>query len=84
MFHESSVQLGKQGVTENFIRTLEHHFKNHRQVKISVLKNARENKDDVKNYAGEIVKKLGLRYSCKNIGFTIIVKKGKNPAYSVK
>ena len=78
MFHESSVQLGKIGVTENFIGTLEGHFQNHKIVKISVLKNARKNKNDVKAYADDIIKKLGGRYTCKTIGFTIILRKWKN------
>jgi len=78
MFHESNVQLGKQGVTENFIGLLEGHFQNHKLVKISVLKNARKNKEDVKKYADEIIKRLGERYTCKTIGFTIILRKHKN------
>ncbi len=77
MFHESNVQLGKQGVTENFIGTLEGHFQNHRMVKVSVLKNARKNKEDIKKYADEIIKRLGDRYTGKTIGFTIILKKWK-------
>jgi RNA-binding protein YhbY len=80
MLQESSVQLGKQGVTENFIITLKGHFENHKIVKVSVLRNARKNKEDVKAYAGEIIKKLGNRYTCKIIGFTIILRKWKNPA----
>ena len=78
MFHQSEVQLGKQGITENFIGTLEGHFQNHRIVKVSVLKNARKNKDDVKAYAEEIVKRLGSKYSYKAIGFTITLRKSKN------
>ena len=79
MLQESSVQLGKQGVTENFIGTLEGHFQNHKVVKVSVLRNARKNKDDVKAYAEDIIKRLGGRYTYKTIGFTIILRKWKNP-----
>jgi len=80
MFHESNVQLGKQGITENFVGMLEGHFQNHRIVRVSVLKNARKNKEDVKNYAEDIVRKLGGRFTYKTIGFTIILRKSKNPA----
>ena len=73
------MQLGKQGVTDNFMGTLEGHFQNHKVVRISVLKNARKNKDDVKKHAEEIIKRLGGRYTCKMIGFTIILRKHKNP-----
>jgi len=59
---------------------LEGHFQNHRIVRVSVLKNARKNKEDVKNYAEDIVRKLGGRFTYKTIGFTIILRKSKNPA----
>ena len=78
MFHQSHVQLGKQGVTENFIGTLEGHFQNHRIVKVSVLQSARKNKEDVKAFAEEIIKRLGDKYSYKTIGFTITLRKSKN------
>ena len=70
------IQLGKNGVTENFIETLKNHFKKNKSIRISVLKSARENgKGDVKKYADEIVSKLGKNYASKTIGFVIIVKK---------
>lgn len=73
------MQLGKQGVTDNFIQTLKGHFENHQQVKVSVLKNARKDKNDVKAYAEKIVDLMGNRYTAKIIGFTIIVRKWRNP-----
>ncbi len=79
MIRESHVQLGKQGLTENFIITLRGHFENHKIVKVSVLQSARENKEDVKKHAMEMEKRLGDRYVAKVIGFTIILRKMKNP-----
>jgi len=76
---ESSIQLGKQGVSDNFIETLKGHFQNHKIVKVSVLRNARKDKSDVKAYADEIISRLGNRYAYKMIGFTIIIRKWKNP-----
>jgi len=67
------LQLGKQGVTENFIKTLKTYFKNHKNMKISVLKNAR--RENIKEYSGEIIDKLGKNYTAKTIGFTINLKK---------
>lgn len=78
MFQESSIQLGKLGITENFIITLKGHFEKHKQVKISVLKNARKSKDDVRAYAEEILNRMGNKYTCKIIGFTIILRKWRN------
>ncbi len=71
----SKLQLGKQGLTENFIQTLKSHFERHNNVKISVLKSAGHEKGKVKEYSEEILKKLGEHYTARVIGFTIVVKK---------
>lgn len=73
----SRVQLGKQGITENFIKTLNHHFKNHEIVKISVLKNASHDRIKVKEYSEKILSHLGKKFTSRIIGFTIIVRKWK-------
>lgn len=69
------IQLGKNGITENFISTLKNNFKKHGNVRVSVLKSAGHNKESVKKYSGEILEKLGKNYTSKIIGFTIILKK---------
>ena len=71
----SCVQLGKQGITDNFISTLESHFKNHNNVKICVLKGAGHERGKVKKYSEKILEKLGNKYTARIIGFTINVKK---------
>lgn len=68
-------QLGKQGITENFISTLENNFKNKENVRISVLKNAGHVKEKVKKFSEEILEKLGKNYTSRIIGFTIVLKK---------
>ncbi|HKZ33769.1 MAG TPA: YhbY family RNA-binding protein [Candidatus Nanoarchaeia archaeon] len=73
----SHIQLGKNGITENFIETLKDHFKNHENVKISVLKSAGHSKEAVRKYNEEILEKLGRRYTAKTVGFTIALKKWK-------
>jgi RNA-binding protein YhbY len=45
-----TLQIGKQKVTPNFIETLKKQFENKQTVKISVLRSARESKEDVKKY----------------------------------
>ena len=69
------VQLGKQGITDNFIETLKNHFKKNKNVKISVLKSARKDKKQVKEYSEKILEKLGNNYTVRVIGFTIVLKK---------
>lgn len=69
------VQLGKQGITDNFISGLQNCFKTHENVKVSVLKSAGHDRDEVKKMSEEIINKLGKKYTAKVIGFTINVKK---------
>lgn len=72
------LQLGKQGITDNFISGLKNMFNTHKNVKVSVLKSARpegkEGKKKVKEYAKKILEKLGKKYTARVIGFTINIK----------
>lgn len=73
------IQLGKQGVTENFIETLKNHFKKCKNVKVSILKSAGHKKEKVKEYSEEISDKLGKNFTAKIVGFTIFLKKWRRP-----
>ena len=74
-----NVQIGKQGITDNFITTLKNNFKKSENIKISVLKNATRDKSEMKNLSNKILDKLGKNYTSRTIGFTIVVKKWRNP-----
>ncbi len=69
------IQIGKNGITPNFIETLGNHFKKSMTVKISVLKSARENREDVKKLSEELLEKMGPYYTARVIGFKIVLKK---------
>jgi RNA-binding protein YhbY len=69
------IQLGKNGLTENFICNLKHHFDTCKNIKISVLKSCCRNKEELKKISEEILEKMGKTYTTKIIGYTIIVKK---------
>ncbi len=75
------IQLGKNGLTENFILTLKNHFKKRKNVRISVLKSARNDKKAgkqiVKEYADKIRERLGDNFKTRIIGFVIVIKKIK-------
>ncbi|HIH51988.1 hypothetical protein COT60_03225 [Candidatus Pacearchaeota archaeon CG09_land_8_20_14_0_10_30_9] len=75
----SEIQLGKNGITENFLSTLKTHFQKVRTLKISVLRSARENKGDVKILADKLLEELGEYYTAKVIGFKIVLKKWRKP-----
>jgi len=75
----SFVQLGKQGITDNFSETLKSHFKTHQIVKVNVLKNARpegkEGREKMKEYEKKLLDNLGANFTARTIGFTIILRK---------
>ncbi|PJE81209.1 hypothetical protein COU58_03920 [Candidatus Pacearchaeota archaeon CG10_big_fil_rev_8_21_14_0_10_32_42] len=73
------VQLGKNGITENFIGMLKVHFSTCRTVKVTVLKSARETKEELKKLAEALLKHLGPNYTAKIIGFKIVLKKWRKP-----
>jgi RNA-binding protein YhbY len=69
------IQLGKNGLTENFICNLKHHFDTCKNIKISVLKSCCRDREELKKISDEILEKLGKTYTARIIGYTIIVKK---------
>ncbi len=69
------MQLGKNGITENFIQTLKSNFDKHETVRIAVLKSAGHEKEKIKEFSEELLGKLGNNYTAKLIGFKIILKK---------
>ena len=71
----TEMQLGKNGITGNFLETLKSHFQKHDNVRISVLKSAGHEKAKLREYSEEILNKLGNNYTSRIIGFKIAVKK---------
>jgi len=71
----TTIQLGKNGLTDNFIITLENHFKKYNNVKVSVLKSCCRDKEELKKISNKIIEKLGKHYTSKTIGYTIAIKK---------
>jgi RNA-binding protein YhbY len=71
----TEMQLGKNGITNNFIETLKSNFQKHENVRISVLKSAGHDKEKVRKYSDELLEKLGKNYTSRVIGFTIVLKK---------
>ncbi len=75
MIIQSHVQIGKNGVTDNFVKTLHDHFRKHSSVKVSVLKSAGHERAKITEYSKEILEKLGRKYTARVLGFTIFLKK---------
>lgn len=69
------VQLGKNGITQNFIESLKNQFKNCKNVKISVLPSFCRDKKELKKIEKEILDRLGKNFTAKTIGYKINLKK---------
>lgn len=75
MIKQSEIQIGKNGITKNFIESLKNNFKTHTGIRISVLKSAGHEKEKIKEMAEELLGELGKNYTARVIGFTIVLKK---------
>jgi len=71
----SKLQIGKNGLTESFIETLNLNLKNHRQVRIHVLKSAGHTKQNIKDLTEKIASQVKLKCAYRTLGFTIIITK---------
>lgn len=80
----SKFQIGKNGLTDGVITSLSLALKNHKQVRISILKSATHNREELKKMALEIVEKLPVHCEYKTIGYTIILFKKGKPKKNVK
>ncbi len=72
---QSSIQVGKNGLTPGCIECIKNSFKTRENVKVRILKSAGHDKEKVKMIANEIVENLGNNYTYRIVGFTIFVKK---------
>lgn len=69
------IQLGKNGISENFINSLKNQFNDCNNVKVSVLHSCCRNKEELKKISEEILDKLGNNFTARTIGYTIVLKK---------
>ena len=71
----TNIQIGKNGLSENFFLTLGNMFRTHEQVKIVILKSAGHEKEKVREMNEKVLEKMGKRYTSKIVGFTIFLHK---------
>jgi RNA-binding protein YhbY len=75
----STVQIGKNGMTENTVETIRNHFKNRKNVRVVFLKSSTRNKKKLKEDVEGIVDNLGKNYTFRILGFTAFIKKWRKP-----
>ena len=68
-------QIGKNGITQGVIESLSLMLKNHRQIRISVLKSSGRDRENIGKIALEIQKRLNSKCDFIILGFTIILTK---------
>ncbi len=73
-----TMQMGKNGLTDGFLEALKNTFELHEQVKISILKSAEHNRQEIREMAESIITELGKRYTYRIVGFTIFIRKWRN------
>ena len=69
------MQIGKNGVSENFLSNLKSAFKTHELVKIHILKNAGRDREKAREMASKLLVELGNKYTCRIVGFTLVIRK---------
>lgn len=79
---QTTVQLGKNGVTDGFLGMLNNAFKTHEIVKVTLLKAATRDRREVEGIAQQICTILGKKYTYTIVGFTIFIKKWRKTPFS--
>ncbi|MFH1802686.1 MAG: YhbY family RNA-binding protein [archaeon] len=65
-------QIGKNGLTDGTLESLQLALKHHKQVRISILKSACRNREELEKMAKELREKLPVK-NHRVIGYTIIL-----------
>lgn len=80
-FSTINFQIGKLGLTPGVLNSLTLAFKNHKQVRVSMLKSSGRDRESIKKKANELTQALSTnsdyQYSSTVIGFTIILNRLK-------
>lgn len=66
-------QIGKNGITKGVIESLTLALKNHKQIRISVLKSCCRNKEELEELATELKSEIPFNLKVRTIGYTIIL-----------
>ena len=75
---QMTMQIGKQGISDNFILTLQNAFKTHNTIRLAALKASGRDSDSINKVADSIVARLKGSFDYRIIGFTIIMRKKSN------
>ena len=68
-------QIGKQGLSDNVVSTLNSVLQSHDQVRISVLRSFSRERAKIEQLSNDIINKINYKCAYRLIGFTIILSK---------
>ena len=70
-----SLQLGKNGLTDEFVGQVRRIFETEKMLKVSILKSYCRDKDEASQIGQGLVGKLGRRFGFKLIGYVLTITK---------
>ena len=73
------LQIGKKGLTPEFVEQLKKIFENEQSLKIAILKSACRDKKDAKKMAEDLLDMLGKNYTYRLVGYIMTVRKWRKP-----
>ena len=73
------LQIGKKGLTPEFVEQLKKIFDNEQSLKIAILKSACRDKKDAKKMAEDLLDMLGRNYTYRLVGYILTVRKWRKP-----
>ncbi|MDO8563496.1 MAG: YhbY family RNA-binding protein [Nanoarchaeota archaeon] len=68
-------QIGKNGISESVVKTLNSMLELHKHVRISFLKSSGRSKENMKEMVDELVNKLNCPTQNRIIGFTVAIRR---------
>lgn len=73
------LQIGKKGVTPEFVEQLKRIFENEQMLKVTILKSACRDKKAAEKMADELLDLLGKNYTYRLVGYTLTIRKWRKP-----
>ena len=68
-------QIGKNGITDGIIGSLNNAFKKHKVIRISLLKSTGRDRNEKKKMAEELCGRLEGSYKYTIVGFTLVMRR---------
>lgn len=68
-------QIGKNGISESVVQTLNSMLEKHKHIRISFLKSSGRNKENLNDMVQELVSKLNCSTQNRIIGFTVALRR---------